>query len=168
MFAKADPTANMRRQRAKIRFRNGESEIGALLTPQHKAARDVVNDDAPFIEFETEAGGVAFLLKAEIARIDPIEGSPASGETGRARGWTGSGAGRRDPVDRFAAADPHTVLGLPRDADDAAIRRAWVDLARAWHPDRMASLGLPPELVRHATGVLARINAAYESLNGAR
>ena len=41
-------------------------------------------------------------------------------------------------------ADPYTVLGLPPDADDAAIRRRYLELTREYtpehHPERFAAV----------------------------
>ncbi len=36
----------------------------------------------------------------------------------------------------MAARDYYAVLGVPRDADDAALKKAYRNLARAYHPDR--------------------------------
>ncbi len=36
----------------------------------------------------------------------------------------------------MAAKDYYTALGVPRNADDAALKKAYRHLARAWHPDR--------------------------------
>lgn len=162
MFAKAEPSNSLRRQRARLRLRDGLTQEGALLIPRHKAARDVVNDEAPFIEFESDAGAVAFFLKDEIARIEPLDGPAPARPQSDPVGERASAAS----APRFFGDDPHAVLGVSRDADATAIRRAWIDLARAWHPDRLAALDLPPELIRHAQAVLARVNAAYERLTG--
>lgn len=67
--------------------------------------------------------------------------------------------------------DPYLVLGLLPDADDAAIRKRYRDLAREFHPDREMARGLPPEAIRIATQRLATINEAYariERLRGGR
>lgn len=74
----------------------------------------------------------------------------------------GKACGYDDPLD-----DPHAVLGVPRDADGAAIRAAWRDLVREHHPDRALALGLPAELVEIATARVAGINAAYDRLRAA-
>src|SRR5260370_23849914 len=40
------------------------------------------------------------------------------------------------PTRSVAAKDYYGVLGVPRDADDAALKKAYRNLARAYHPDR--------------------------------
>jgi len=42
---------------------------------------------------------------------------------------------RKNPGVAAVKRDYYEVLGLPRDADDAAIKRAFHSLARDWHPD---------------------------------
>lgn len=65
--------------------------------------------------------------------------------------------GAGDP--RWGSTDPFAVLGIPRDADGAAIRKAYGALSRQYHPDRVASLG--PEFIQLAESRMKAINAAY-------
>ncbi len=51
--------------------------------------------------------------------------------------------------------DPYEILGIPRDADDDAVRKAYLDLIRRYSPDRH------PEEFK-------RIGAAYETLKDER
>jgi DnaJ-domain-containing protein 1 len=153
MFNKADPVNNLKRFRVTLKMRSGESESGAILAPAHRTLRESLNDDGPFIEMETEDGRQAFLLKKEIARIDPVDSpQPRANERGV-----------NDPS-RFDAADARLVLGVGADATETEIHAAWRDLAKAYHPDRLVALGLPDEILRHADRVLARINAAFQRL----
>jgi DnaJ domain len=76
---------------------------------------------------------------------------PAAGD--RANEWS-----------RFDANDARVVLGVAADATEQEIHAAWRDLAKAYHPDRLAAFGLPDEVLRHADRVLARINAAFQRL----
>ncbi|MGO8799955.1 MAG: J domain-containing protein [Roseiarcus sp.] len=153
MFGKADPASNLRGFRVTLKLRSGESETGAILVPAHRTLREALNDDAPFVEMETEEGRNAFLLKTEIARIDPhAAGEPRAADRAGAE-WS-----------RFDAIDARLVLGVAANATDEEIHAAWRALAKAYHPDRLAALGLPDEILRHADRVLARINVAFQRL----
>lgn len=61
--------------------------------------------------------------------------------------------------------DPYVVLGLPRDAGDAAIRRRFLELARVLHPDRAAAAG---SALADALGSISepfvRVQQAYQQL----
>jgi molecular chaperone DnaJ len=54
-----------------------------------------------------------------------------------------------------AIGDPYAILGIGRDADDAAIVAAYRDLARRFHPDLAGEAATPR---------MTRINAAFEAL----
>ncbi len=64
--------------------------------------------------------------------------------------------------------DGYAVLGLPETATDADIKKTYRTLIRKHHPDKLASQGLPPELMAQATEKMKRINAAYASICKAR
>lgn len=59
---------------------------------------------------------------------------------------------------------PYAVLGLPPDADDAAVKKAWRRLVAEHHPDRLLARGLPADFIRAATERMATINAAYSAI----
>jgi hypothetical protein len=60
----------------------------------------------------------------------------------------------------MAQRDPHDVLGVDRDASQAAVKAAWRRLAREHHPDLAADSATR----RDATRRMAEINAAYQAL----
>ena len=60
--------------------------------------------------------------------------------------------------------DPHTILGLPHDADDVELRRRYRTLIRDNHPDLAVAQGLPEEFINLANQKMAAINAAYEQI----
>ncbi len=64
--------------------------------------------------------------------------------------------------------DPYTILGVAHDADETTIKRAYRDLVRENHPDRLVSQGLPQEFVDLANEKLATINQAYAKIRKAR
>ena len=66
------------------------------------------------------------------------------------------------------AADPYTVLGVAADAGDAEVRRAWRELVRENHPDRLIAQGMPEEFVAIANDKLATINAAWDRVSQPR
>ncbi len=59
---------------------------------------------------------------------------------------------------RHANGDPYTILGVDRNADDAAIAAAYRRQARRFHPDIAGEV---------ATSRMMRINAAFESIRDA-
>lgn len=63
-----------------------------------------------------------------------------------------------------ASADPYDTLGLSADADIAAIKAAYRQLALEHHPDRLMAQGLPEEFIETANRKLAEINAAYDTI----
>jgi DnaJ like chaperone protein len=64
-----------------------------------------------------------------------------------------------------ARPDPFTVLGVTPDTPMADIRRAWRDLVRETHPDRMLARGVPPEAIKLAEKRMVDINRAWEDIN---
>ena len=55
--------------------------------------------------------------------------------------------------------NPYTILGVPQNADDQAIRKAYHELAMKWHPDKNRD---NPE---EADEMFSRINQAYQTLS---
>ena len=64
--------------------------------------------------------------------------------------------------------DPYTLLGLPRDVDDATLKAQFKRLVREHHPDLLLARGAPAEFVKLATSKLAAINEAYERIRRER
>jgi curved DNA-binding protein CbpA len=63
--------------------------------------------------------------------------------------------------------DPFSVLHLDRDADAEQARRAFVELSKVYHPDRFATVELPPEVSHYLAAMARRINVAYEEVQDA-
>jgi DnaJ like chaperone protein len=64
--------------------------------------------------------------------------------------------------------DPYEVLGVSRAASDAEIRSAWRQLMRENHPDTLASRGVPPHFIEHATRRVSEFNAAWNRIKKER
>lgn len=59
-------------------------------------------------------------------------------------------------------ADHYAVLGVPRRAEHDRIRRAYLEAARRWHPDRYT--GSPPAEAEEAERAMRRVNEAWSVL----
>jgi len=64
--------------------------------------------------------------------------------------------------------DPYAILGVAHDADEESLRRAYRELVREHHPDRLMAQGLPEEFVSLANEKLARINRAWTEVKKRR
>jgi len=63
---------------------------------------------------------------------------------------------------RSKTKDYYKILGVPRDADERTIRKAYRTATKIYHPDKAAARGEPKE---EAEKKMAAINEAYEVLN---
>jgi DnaJ like chaperone protein len=61
-----------------------------------------------------------------------------------------------------AGGDPYEILGVERNASPEAIKRAYRELMKSHHPDRLLANGMAPEFVTTATEKIKRLNVAYE------
>jgi len=64
-----------------------------------------------------------------------------------------------------AKPDPYSVLGVSRDTPLPQIRKAWQQMVRDSHPDKMIARGVPPEAIRLAEHRMVAINRAWEEIN---
>lgn len=64
--------------------------------------------------------------------------------------------------------DAHRLLGVEHGAGSGTVRRAYLKLARAYHPDRFQGVELPAEVLEYLTAVAQRANVAYAELSGER
>lgn len=67
---------------------------------------------------------------------------------------------RDDSLDQL---DYYTLLGVPRDADLAVVRRAFRKFAQKYHPDRFA--GAPPDKLERAHQIYRRGSEGFEVLS---
>ena len=60
--------------------------------------------------------------------------------------------------------DPYKVLGVNRDDNDDIIRKKWILLNKAHHPDNLIARGMPQEFIEQANKELSSINIAYDKI----
>lgn len=129
---------------------NGEQERGKLLVPMGKTAADVLNGPAMFIDFEPYQGDRRFIAKAQLAsiRLVSVPRMPSLGRPGNSNGDF----------------DPHQILGISTESNWDEIRQAYVQLSKAYHPDRYSTAALPTDVKDYLETMSRRINAAYQAL----
>ena len=64
--------------------------------------------------------------------------------------------------------DAYETLGVSPDAPDAEVKRAYRRLMSRHHPDKLASKGLPEEMMRAATERTQQIKAAWDRVHAER
>jgi len=67
-----------------------------------------------------------------------------------------------------AVGDAYKVLGVSVDASDDEIKRVYRQKCLEFHPDKLASKGLPEEFMQYAHEQLAKINEAYDTIKKVR
>ena len=78
----------------------------------------------------------------------------------------GNGHGYVPPQRNTNGPDPYTVLGIGREVDDRAVKRAYRKLISEHHPDRLGDL--PEDMRKRAEARASEINAAYERIKAER
>lgn len=111
---------------------------------------------------------VLFAIAAVDGRLTPGEEAYLK-DVGRLFGITGP-AFEHIAVRHFPdrEPDPFTVLGITPQADDRAVRRAWLHVVAQNHPDTFLARGAPDAFIAAANHRTAAANAAYARIRAAR
>ena len=64
----------------------------------------------------------------------------------------------------LSTAEAYALLELEKDCSETDLKRAYRRMMNRYHPDKLASKGLPEEMMRVATEKTRQIKAAYEHL----
>ncbi|MGB3269273.1 MAG: co-chaperone DjlA [Rhodanobacter sp.] len=115
---------------------------------------------------------LAFALRVsdmELMALMAMKGYAWNSGAGGPRGGRqhyGSGGGYVPPQRAPQGPDPYAVLGIDRNADERAIKRAYRKLISEHHPDRLGDL--PEDMRKRAEARASEINAAYDRIKEAR
>jgi DnaJ like chaperone protein len=112
---------------------------------------------------------LAFALRIsdmELMALMAMKGYAWQGAAGSHGYGQGPGGSYAPPQRNPQGPDPYAVLGISRDADERAVKRAYRKLISEHHPDRLGDL--PEEMRKRAEGRASEINAAYERIKAER
>jgi hypothetical protein len=151
-MAGASDMAAWRRQNSEpiavdVQLHDGTALKGNVLIPRDKQLRDLLLSPDAFIEFDCFRLGATLLSKSAI-RLIRLNSLPAADQLLK----------RQNAID---AADPFSILRVPRNADKDTVRKAYLELARTYHPDRFANQDLPPEMSEYVNAMARRVNTAF-------
>ncbi|WP_237060555.1 co-chaperone DjlA [Microbulbifer sediminum] len=76
--------------------------------------------------------------------------------------------GRRAPAASGSLEQHYAVLGCSPDASDRDLKLAYRRKAAEFHPDKIASKGLPEEFMRYAEDQMKSVTVAYDTIMEAR
>jgi hypothetical protein len=150
---RGDHTPERKPLPVEVSLLNGGTMKGKVWVFAGKSLIDALNGASTFVEF-TPYGEerVHCLSKAQILTLVAID-IPRPGLL----------FDRRGVID---ADDPHEILGVAPGAAWHKVREAYLQLAKAYHPDRFAGLTLPSEVTEYLEVKVRRINTAYALLEG--
>jgi hypothetical protein len=122
------------------------------LVGKFRTLGDNLAADGGFLELEAGDGRITYISKSAIRKISEIS-MPVADQLNQ-------------KMAAAKAGEAYTVLGVsPRASEDELIR-AYHDLSKVYHPDRLASMDLPAEMLNYAEAMQRRINAAFDELRG--
>lgn len=147
---KVDFRAEPKSVPVELELTDGGELKGKLLVPANQAPLDVLNGSGGFVEFVPYSGEPRYLAKSTIAAIRLV-GVPRQPHL----------AGRTGSSDEF---DPYGILGVSRESCWDEVRAAYLQLSKAYHPDRYSSAMLPAEVGNYLESMARRVNAAYAAL----
>ena len=128
----------------------------------------VLADGSPAPEKMAILRQLAFALRIsdmELMALLAMKGYVWQGAAG-ARGRGYGGGGYVPPQRNTQGPDPYAVLGVTRETDERAVKRAYRKLISEHHPDRLGDL--PEEMRKRAESRASEINAAYERIKAER
>jgi len=124
-----------------ITLTSGKVLTAKVFLPVQGRISDLLNDDRNFIPVECDGECLA------LAKISILQVRMPSAQAPQRKGC------------------PYSVLGLPEGASIEEIKKAYHELCRANHPDRIRGAGLGQDIVEFANQNMVRINAAYAQLS---
>ena len=130
---------------------------GAVVTvsvrlPLSNRLGDALNNQDMFLDAVSPSGQVVYIAKSSIRSVRSAN-VPKADQLDTESGAPGS-----------SSFDPYAVLQVSKEASPEEIRQAYHRMVKLYHPDRIASFGLPEEVMDYVRTMLVRINLAFEQI----
>ena len=154
------------------KMREAAIEIFSQAKDDHHSAADYVRQLGAAIQYNQQIGMTFMAALHAVALADGVlhpkerEILQQMEQAFRLPAGTVDGLlGGRRPNDLSAA---YKTLECTPDMSDAEIKRVYREKCLQYHPDKLASKGLPDEFMKFANEQVAKINEAYETIQKAR
>jgi hypothetical protein len=128
----------------------GESLRGHIKATIAGKLVDFLNRESGFFEFIAADGQVMILSKAAVRSVAVIE-QPKTDQLSR----------RMNLHDTL---DPYAILGVSHEANAEEVRNAYRHGARLYHPDNLAGVQVPAEVLQYITAMFMRLTKAYREI----
>jgi DnaJ domain len=135
---------------AEVTLANGRELKGKFNLPPGRTLAETLNGGSNFMEFEPFGGDLVLIAKSAVQAVKPINVPSAPNLS----------AGVRE-TDAF---DPYAILRINRDAGAEDVRKAFLDLAKTYHPDKYTTVDLPTEVRAYLSAMARRVNAAHDAV----
>ena len=96
----------------------------------------------------------------------PLSGAESADMLQAGGDWRGGPAQGRTQGPSLDEA--YAILGVPADAGDDEVKRAYRRMMSQHHPDKLVAKGLPEEMMKIATQKTQEIKAAYDRIKSER
>jgi DnaJ-domain-containing protein 1 len=120
--------------------------------PLTRKLADALNNADQFLDTLSPTGQQQFIAKSLVRTVRSAN-VPKADQIDTEKGAPGT-----------PTFDPYALLKVEHGASPEEIRQAYHRMARLYHPDRIASFDLPPEVVDYVRTMLVRINLAFEQI----
>ena len=135
---------------AEITLADGRELRGRFKLPPGRSLTEMLNGTSSFVEFEPFGGDLTLIAKSAVQAIKPISLPNAPNLS--------AGVRETDPF------DPYAILRIDRDAGAEDVRKAFLEMAKTYHPDRYTMVDLPSEVRAYLSAMARRVNAAHDAV----
>lgn len=140
---------------------DGTTLKGHVMVSRDKTLREMLSTPGEdFVDFDCKRDGPLVLAKTAIRLV---RGTDAKMKDDKAK--VEALKARQAELEK---SDPYKFLGVTADIDSEGLHKAYIAMARMYHPDRFADANLPTEVVDYLNAMARRVNSVYDELTDER